>query len=379
MFTYDEEEKDMRVCMITGAFPPAVCGVGDYANLLIEHLSEMKDIEVSVITSRGYNLKPQYCKVYDIIENWTFTELGKILEVIRASKPDIVHIQYPTDQYKKNTMINILPLLLKAMGFKVVITIHEYSYFGLKYRIRNLPNLSAADRIIVADPVYIKHICRVLPFKRKKICYIPIFSNIPVTRLTESDKLELRSKVAEEGTIILGFFGFINEKKGFEHILTAVKSIKDSGKKVKLLYIGEFKDDSEYHKSILGQISSQGLSENIISTGYLDKSVVADYLSIVDCMVFPFMDGLSPRNGTFLAALNQGVNIITTKPQGENNYEYEKVHFIDRYEDIAELVCKIVSSKGCKAGKNGDISNKPADIASAVYRIYEELLYKSSR
>lgn len=42
----------MKICMISGTFPPIKCGVGDYSNILCDYLSQVGEkFEPEIINS----------------------------------------------------------------------------------------------------------------------------------------------------------------------------------------------------------------------------------------------------------------------------------------------------------------------------------------
>lgn len=51
------KKNKLKILFISGSYPPAVCGIGDYLQLLAENLSRNHDINVYVLTSSFYNTK----------------------------------------------------------------------------------------------------------------------------------------------------------------------------------------------------------------------------------------------------------------------------------------------------------------------------------
>lgn len=86
------------------------------------------------------------------------------------------------------------------------------------------------------------------------------------------------------------------------------------------------KYEGEYHKKVLEKIREYNLDNDIIVTGYL-KDSVGDYLKASDFAVLPFYYGISVRNGSFLAAYQEGIDIITTK--GDKNFPYDDVYLMN--------------------------------------------------
>lgn len=329
----------MRVCMVTGTLPPAKCGVGDYTDKLCSNLAKKK-IEVYAVTTQDLGFNNSLYNIIPQIKKWNLTNYFKILKVIKTTNPDIVHIQYPTIMYKKNLCINLLPIGLKMMGFKVITTLHEYSDCSMKAKLRMQPNLYFSDALIIVDSIYKNDIIKNKLLKNKLIKYINIGSNITKSNLSQNDKMELRKKILGEDSnkSIIGYFGFIHKKKGLESILYSLNNLKKEGVlNSKFLIIGDLDKNNKYHLSILELINKLNLIDDVSVTGYLPEHEVANYLSITDFIVLPFEDGLSPKNGSFLASIQEGKAIITTKRKTGNLFISDNIYYLENNKDVRQL------------------------------------------
>jgi len=319
----------MKVCMITGTLPNIKCGVGDYTDILCNKLNKSEKIELSVITTKGLSINKEYT-TYDIMNKWNFTEVPKIISKINKINPDILHIQYPTLAYKRNIMINFLPLLVKKK-YKIVHTIHEYSDNSTLGKIRIWPNIILSDVILVVDKQYAEDIKKIGFFKNKSLYYVNIASNIPKADISDEEVVKIRHKVLDNKcSKIAGYFGFINKTKGIENVLYSLKRLNDKNKlKTKLLIIGELDRNNEYHKFILNLIDDLKIKKYIYITGYLDKNDVGTYIRCTDYMILPFINGLSTKNGSFLASLQEGKYVVTTKRKGLTAFNNENIYYLD--------------------------------------------------
>lgn len=310
---------NLKICLIVGAFPNMKCGIGDYTSILADHLQKSGN-EVYIITSKKANCREALkYKVFNIVENWDFNDKKSIINTLKSIKPDIIHIQYPSDEYGSSLFINLLPRIIKKelreIKFKLVETVHEYLNYTAKGKIRNCINYAYADSIIVVEQQYINKIKSfVTPISKKfNIRYIPISSNIPRSKLDyqEVNKLKIRLDLNENK--IISYFGFINELKGIETLIYAMKEIIKIDNTIKLVILSGLSKSDSYQNKILKMIDEFDLKNNIIITGFIDSSEdVANYLKISDLSILPFRDGVSERNGSFLAAYNQNIPIITT-------------------------------------------------------------------
>lgn len=306
----------MKICFIVGAFFPMKCGVGDYTLNLAKNLSKYGN-DISIITSKSAsNYEIEGIKVYNIVEKWGFSSLKAINDAIDSINPDIVHVQYPSDEYGKSIFINVLPLLIKRkFKINVIETVHEYLSYTSKGKLRNLINYKSANKIIVVEKRYINIMKSFIPKVSRKldIEYIPISSNIPRSKIDINDCIDIKNKLGIFNSKIIVYFGFINELKGFEVLLRSIYELKKSINNIKLLVLSDLDNTNEYHRSIKKLIDNLELNENIIITGFIQSAQeVSNYIKISDLSILPFKDGVSERNGSFLAIYLQGIPIITT-------------------------------------------------------------------
>jgi glycosyltransferase involved in cell wall biosynthesis len=321
--------------MITGTFPPLKCGVGDYSSILFETLSNKNDLSIYIITTEGIGYMDS-ANVFSIIKKWNFTSYKVLMNAINKINPDIVHIQYPTTEYKKYTFINFLPVVLKLKKYKVITTVHEFSDSSLLGQLRVLPNLIFSDAIIVVDPRFKNDATKFKLVKQDSIHYINIGSNIPMSSLAHKEKKQFKEKVlGDNNKFVIGYFGFINEKKGLETILNALVELKKTKYEIVFLVIGELNESDNYHKKLKNMIIDLELQDEVVITGYLPKEDVGNYISITDMMALPFVNGVSSRNGSFLAAIQENKSVITTNPENSRlDIEYNKVYFLEKYDEV---------------------------------------------
>ena len=86
--------------MITGSFPPDICGVGDYTDVLVKNLKRKK-IDIGV-----FNYK-----------DWKLKKIFRIKNEICKERSDIYHLQYPTQGYGYSLVPSFLSLLFFRKKF----------------------------------------------------------------------------------------------------------------------------------------------------------------------------------------------------------------------------------------------------------------------
>jgi glycosyltransferase involved in cell wall biosynthesis len=293
------------------------CGVGDYTYRLCSELKKYNNIELSVITSEDPAVKTiPGARVLPLIKKWNFSNLGLLLKAIREIGPDLVHLQYPTQAYKNKIMINFFPWILRRSlgGTPLVVTIHDARTAHLLNKLRLIPFLFSAERIVLTVEEERDYLEKKASFVKPKSTVIPLGSNIEPMGLDESEKRNIRSKLGlAEGDILISHFGYILAKKKIETVIYAFKRIIDDGEKARLLFISSFDPEGDrYHARLKETVRQCGLEKFVIWTGYATGEDTSRYLSSSDVAIQVYADGVSFRRTSFITTLCHGLPIITT-------------------------------------------------------------------
>ncbi|MBD5100774.1 MAG: glycosyltransferase [Clostridiales bacterium] len=377
----------MKVLVVCGSFPPIKCGVGDYANVLYNKMADK--IDVTVLTSKNADVPTDSkVKIINSIEKWKGYSLYKaILKEIKRGKYDLVHFQFPTSEYVNSSIMLfiVLPIILKLRGIKVVYTIHEYSNNRWISKVLRKPAIYCSNRIIVVEDAFKSDILkRNKLINKNKINIIHIGANVPKSTKTKDEILCLRNKILTDRRVgiekIVGYFGFINVSKRLDIILQAFAELKNENKlKSLLLIIGEFNSEKcpqELFDELQNIIKNNELEDYIYITGYVEDLEVGDYLKASDATVFLFKNGVSVRNGSMLAAQQEGRTIITTRPT--NNLEYfDNGQFRLVENDVETVKAEILRAQDNPTENFIQNDNDPWDaIVHKHIEIYEELVKK---
>lgn len=367
--------------MICGSYPPDKCGVGEYTCSIVAEMNKDINNEIYVFTSTSIITKSKITKFGE--RKWLLKDVLYLYNLIKMLKCDIIHMQFPSKAYRKSFGIIILYIAL-SIKYKTMITVHEYSDSPFIGKIRTLALIIFSKRILVVDKRYKDDLIKILPFYKEKIKYIPISSMIPKNNIEENEIAitSLKKCVVQDfhNKIILGYFGFVNKSKGIESLINLGAKLKKMGIDFKLLFLCEFNINDEYHCNLIKIIKDKNLTADIKITGYLDNIEVANYISICDFMIYPFVNGLSTKNSSFLAAEMQGVPVITTKPK-LNSFNKEtvnsNVYFIEKFNDVDSIVDIIISYKG--SGRIKDIMIESwSNISDKITNIYKQLNTKNN-
>lgn len=363
----------MKVIIISGSFPPMKCGVGDYVFNLVQRLSSFDAVEVLVITSLVSDLKFVNDKftILPIVKKWDIFEMFKLSKKISCIRADIVHIQYPTLGYKKSKSVQFLPLIIKLFDkkAKLVQTWHDPFNNYWKGKMRFLPNLLALDGLVVVEPGWVDR----LPWLYRKILYktrrrfIPVASTVPSVKVDDVERMNIRSMFnCREDEKLLSYFGFVSPRKNIELVLTLLESINS-----KLILICDLNPSNQYHKQILELINQKNLNDRVFVTGFLPAVLSARYMAASDAVILPFKEGVSQRHTSFLAAVAQGVLVVTTSDKKRGYFENENV-FYAPIDDLQAMIDGIKLYAGRKI-RVKETSNY-LEIAKQHIEFYKELL-----
>jgi glycosyltransferase involved in cell wall biosynthesis len=267
----------MKVALITGSYPPDVCGVSDYSEMLETHLRRA-GVDVEIYTSRKWGVRQAF---------QNSVELGRL-------KADILHVQYPTTGYGW-----ALGPQLMALARPMVITIHEASQSHLLRKLSLYPFGLRAPKIIFTneyEQAYIKHFA---PWTRNRGEVIPIGSNVPVA-LGPVDR----------SPRTITYFGLIRPEKGLEQVIEVAKLLHSRTPQWKIRIVGRLMPGWESYFQKLREMAA-GLMVDWETS--LNGDELSQALASSDIAYLPFPDGASERRGSLIALLANGAAIVTTR------------------------------------------------------------------
>jgi glycosyltransferase involved in cell wall biosynthesis len=134
----------------------------------------------------------------------------------------------------------------------------------------------------------------------RPVHHLPVASNLPDARSQRGRGRALLGVDAD--TIVLSCMGLRHPGRLEEHVLAAAREAGAVAPSVLLLDLGP------------GEQSDQRLAANVrlLSTGFLEVDELACYLAASDVFLAPYMDGVSTRRTTVMAALAHGVPVVGT-------------------------------------------------------------------
>ena len=275
-----ESALPIKILMICGAWPPEPCGVGDNTASLSTALAA-ENFEI-------IRFKPK-TRLFDF---------GALLAEIKKLRPDIVHIQYPSEGYERSLIPLLLPIVLRQ---PCVITIHEYGIYRFR-RLRFFP-FTFAKALIFTNEFEFKRFKAEIHLTPSNTSIVPIGSAIPIG-----------SGAVRRVPGSVCYFGLIVPGKGIEDFLQLARLL--SGHPFSFSFIGAVQYHRKaYAEDIVRELESLGVAV------HLQKSAedVAQLLSASTYAYLPFIDGASEKRSSLLAVLVNGVRVLT--PHGPTTSE----------------------------------------------------------
>jgi glycosyltransferase involved in cell wall biosynthesis len=369
----------MRVLLVTGSFPPMRCGVGDYTEQLVRELALRPELEVGVLTSRAAQVAApgSSFKLLPWVDSWTLPHVGRVLRLVRQWRPDIVHIQLPTQGYDGSWLPRVLPLLCRLSGLRVVQTWHEpelMGRLGFRQLLWSLVQAPVGGGLVVVRPDYdatARGILRVaFSFKTRRL--IPNASVIPGVEL-ESDEVEsIRAGVAAPGRRVIVYFGFMHAAKGVEQLFQIADPLRDH-----LVIIGEVKETDAYHCEILRLANTEPWTGRTTLTGFLSPEAAARLLGAADAVVLPFIAGGGEWNTSIHGAQAQKTFVMTTSTQ-RTGYSPDENTYYARPGDLAQMRAALNQYAGRRSSTAAAAAatNSWKSIGDAHFELYRRVTRK---
>lgn len=344
----------MRILIVTGSYPPDVCGGGDYTSHLVASLIQ-KGVEVIVLTTLhvtdseekdvgeaiGTGEDNFFCDIQNIarrkvarkVDSWSPRRtMFAVRDMIRALKPNVIHIQYPTIGYKMGLGPQWLAMV-RPERIPLVVTLHEASMVHILRRASLVP-FRFAGRIITTTNEEADYISFLLWIQRAKIDVIPVGSNVPRSDVTAKDEPP-----------VITYFGLVYPAKGLERFLEVAREARlFMGEKVRFRICGQIHPKyADYYRKLRDLDGSKDV-EWIIGA---DNLRVADLLKRSFIGLFPYPDGATFRRGTLVASLDNGLPVITTR--GPNTpavlKNQENILFADSIDDFLGAICQLLNDR----------------------------------
>jgi glycosyltransferase involved in cell wall biosynthesis len=272
----------MTNVVITGTYPPDICGVGDQTFRLMR-----------TETARDWNLF--YKKKWN-----AFTLVPYMLELL-SLRPGKIFLEYPSYGYGRSFVPHLLCFILSKFGkIRFIPVLHEYSELSGRAKLALNIILSSVKDIIVTNSFE----KAALEEKNKKlnIHVIKIFSSVEAPKIKRNSFKERRFDLA--------YFGLIQPGKGIEHFIDAICTLRKTGNKLRYALIGATR---EYFKDYTDNLKTVCRKHDIEIIENRPLEEIPELLNDCRILFLPFPDGCSERRSSYLAGLRCGCVMVSTK------------------------------------------------------------------
>lgn len=315
----------MRIGIITGEYPPMEGGVGAFTRELGRQLCASGH-EVRVFTRQQVSPDPDSAVAVDaaVAGTWGWSTLDAMARWAAYHRLDILNTQFQTAAFDMHPAIHWLPSHVKSAP--VVVTFHDLRepylfpkahFVGARqWIVRRLAR--TADGVISTDRSDERRLR--LDWQIDPVEWIPIGSNVRASLPPGFDREVFRREFAiGANDLLISYFGFLNESKGGLVLIDALAHLHEMGIPAHLVMIGGRAGASDATNRAYGQrvdnlIAAHGLESFVHWTGFVDDAAVSASFAASDLTALPYLDGVSLRRGTLMAALVHGQVIVSTEP-----------------------------------------------------------------
>jgi len=311
---------EQPVVLLTPRVPPNKNGVGDYTYHLGKELA--KNCPVRIVTTRGEREERggDAFHVLPVVPGWNLTGTARLSAVLEQLRPRFVNVQWVPHLWGKRGLNFALPLRLlwlRWKGYRVVTTVHEpYVPFdscrhvvaGACQRLALWLVILASAKVAVTTQAWTEMFRRFFPWKRDDIFWLPVGSNIPSAPVSPAERERFHTGAGLDGAgLVAAVVNPLGAGKMVDLIYQAWDAIRRRHQNAKLVMLGCRLDEMR------ARLPRAAGADGGVYTGYLDPAEMARWLSCVDLILVPFVDGVSARRTSVITAMEHGVPVVTTR------------------------------------------------------------------
>jgi glycosyltransferase involved in cell wall biosynthesis len=291
---------------------------------LAQSLASIDKVETAILTGSDAPDSAATCNVsiFPLLKSWRLREVIRVVRFFRSWKPDVVHVQYPTQGYGQGLLPYIVPLTATFMGVRSVQTWHEG--FERRQVFKLFFQLSAGSSKIVVrgNFLHLVHPWLRWAIRLCRLSFIANASAIPRASLSREELLRERRLLLQGQSRLIVFFGFLYPPKGVELLFEIADPLTDH-----LVIAGPSEQNSPYLAKLKLLAATPAWQGKVTFTGYTSAERAAVLLAASDAVVLPFRKGGGHWNTSIHSATLNGCFVITTSTDRAGYDEQSNVFY----------------------------------------------------
>ena len=311
--------------IVTGEYPPGLGGVADYTAAVADALAE-SGAEVHVWSTGDEPdtvALPGRVRIHRVAGSFGPSGLARLdRDLNRFPGPRTILIQYVPHAFgcKAMNLPFVAWVLIRRVRRRddVQVMFHEvafpwvrrpmrHSVLAAVHRVMAAVMLRACTRAYVAIPGWLP-LLRRLGAGRLPIAWTPVPSNVPEEASTTAVAARRAELTLNDPTVrLVCHFGTYGPSVS-RALGPVVREVLDRRPEVRLVLLGVGGD--RWRGELAG--GRADWHARVIAPGALSAPLIAEYLRACDLVIQPYPDGASSRRGSLMAALANGVPVVTT-------------------------------------------------------------------
>lgn len=356
------------------------CGIARYSAELVDALRKSVDIVVIPFGPQVWERLKLPSGV--VAQRARAVEAAKV-----ASHADIAHIQFQPQFFGgMHPLRCTFPMLLKSLRVPTVVTIHELDTRGA------LPILLAKSLIniwmlrrrriehFIVHNEFTKGWLKRFGVSRSKVTVIPMW--VPKVELPKLTKAGARKLLGLDCEHVIGAFGFIVRRRGYELLLEALDPFPYGA--VLVIIGGKHPlDESGYYEEFMRRISRWRWKDRVITTGFVGDEELPTWFAAVDFVVAPFIE--LTESASLLRCIAHGLPIVCSdlKPLRELGERAKCIRLFKAGDALSlrAAVLELLESEDvrCQLAKNAisyAATYRVEQAAALTLRVYFDVLQR---
>lgn len=287
-----------------------------------------------------------------------YPDVSKVVKVVGINK-FVEYFAYPLIVKKKISKDNIKHVTRQDLAFlleltdlkKTIVTCYDiipiayYNTLNPTWKL-NAKGLKKAEKIITISEFSKLDIIKYIKVPEENIEIIPPAVNNNLYYLNRNRKALKKYKIDEDDRVVL-YVGAEDSRKNIHFLVNSFNKLKHKLQKVKLLKVG-LPNDVGVRGKLLKHIEALNLQKDVIFTGHVSESELAEIYNAVDLFVFPSLYegfGMPP-----LEAMACGTPVITSNTSSLPEVVGEAAITVDPYDinKFAEQMYEVLTNEGLR-------------------------------